>query len=333
MHWGLIGASTIAAQHMIDAIRAQPDNEISCVLSSNAERGRAFAREHNIASSASSLEELLADASIGCVYISTTNELHYEQALAAIAAGKHVLCEKPLAMNVSDARAMVHAAAAAKLVFATNHHLRNAGSHQKIKQLIAAGSVGEVLSIRIFHAVMLPPNLHGWRINSAAAGGGVIADIVVHDADTVRFYLDEDPQEVVALEQSGSLGQGVEDSAMALWRMPSGIMVQSHESFTHPSAGSGIEVHGSKGSIFARGVMTQRPVGTIELHNSGGVTPQSFSAHNLYESSVRRFIAATRGEGEPAASGVDGVKSLAVALAVKQAAVSGERVQVDYGEL
>ena len=83
------------------------------------------------------------------------------------------------------------------VVFATNHHLRNAGSHLAIKELIRSGRLGSVRSIRIFHAVMLPPQLQGWRIDNASAGGGVIPDIVVHDADTVRFHLDEDPKEVV----------------------------------------------------------------------------------------------------------------------------------------
>jgi len=182
--WGLIGASTIASRHMIGAIRAQSGHEIVSVLSSSGQRGQEFAASHEIAASTTSLDELLADAAIDAVYISTTNEKHLPQALAAIKAGKHVLCEKPLAMNVKDALSMVRAAEEAGLVFATNHHLRNAGSHIKIKQLIKSGKVGEVLSVRIFHAVYLPDFLQGWRINNAAAGGGVIADIVVHDADT-----------------------------------------------------------------------------------------------------------------------------------------------------
>ncbi len=331
MNWGLIGASTIAAQHMIAAIRSQPGQEVTNVLSSNAKRGAEFAKKHRIAGSTTSLEELLADASVEAVYISTTNDLHFPQAMAAIAAGKHVLCEKPLAINVADAVTIVRAAENAGVTFATNHHLRNAGSHLKIRELIQTGRIGDVLSIRIFHAVMLPENLQGWRINNAAAGGGVIPDITVHDADTVRFYLGEDPAEVVAIDHAGTLGQGVEDSAMSVWSMPSGVMVQSHESFTHPHAGTGIEVHGTDGSIFGRGVMTQQPTGQLELRTSDGTEQISFSDHDLYARSVRLFVGAVEGKGSPAADGIDGVKSLAVAEAVKQAAETGRRVAVDYG--
>ena len=94
--WGLIGASTIAKEHMIGAIRAQ-GGEVVAVMSSDAERGRAYAAENGIARSHDSVEALLADPAVEIVYISTTNELHKAQTLAAAAAGKHVLCEKPLA--------------------------------------------------------------------------------------------------------------------------------------------------------------------------------------------------------------------------------------------
>lgn len=333
MNWGLIGASTIASQFMINAIRSQDDHDVLSVLSSSEKRGREYARSHQIPHSFSDLADLLADPEIDAVYISTTNEKHKDQALAAIAAGKHVLCEKPLAMSVADAIEMVTAAKKSGVVFATNHHLRNAGSHLKIKELIQGGKIGTVQSIRIFHAVHLPENLQGWRIDNADAGGGVIPDIVVHDADTVRFYLDEDPFEVTAIERSESMGQGVEDSVMSIWTMPSGVMVQTHESFTHRFAGTGVEVHGTEGSIVARNVMTQKPVGEIHLTDENGTQSVPFSDHNLYSHSMSLFARAVKGDGRPSADGVDGVKSLAVAMAVKEAATSGQFVRVNYGGL
>ena len=331
MRWGLIGASTIASEWMIDAIRAQAGHEIAAVLSGDRTRGADYARRHGIDTCHTELDALVGDAGLDAVYISTTNEKHRPQALAAIAAGKHVLCEKPLAMSVAEAREMVAAAAARSVILATNHHLRCAGSHIAIRELITAGRVGRVLSLRVFHAVELPEHLRGWRINDASAGGGVIPDITVHDADTVRFYLDEDPLEVVSRAGASGMGDGVEDSVMSVWSMPSGVMVQSHESFTHPYARTGIEVHGTEGSIVARDVMTQRPVGEITLSNADGDHAIEFSPHNLYEHAVAAFAAAAAGDGRPAADGEDGVRSLAVALAVRDAAASGKAVEVDYG--
>ena len=141
VRWGLIGASTIARQFMIGAIRAQTDGEIAAVMSSNQERGASYARENNIPHAVSTLDALLGSG-VDAVYISTTNELHLEQALAAIKAGKHVLCEKPLALTSADARTMVAAAKAAGIVLGTNHHLRNAGAHRAMRETIATGRIG-----------------------------------------------------------------------------------------------------------------------------------------------------------------------------------------------
>ncbi|HLQ18274.1 MAG TPA: Gfo/Idh/MocA family oxidoreductase [Tabrizicola sp.] len=327
MRWGLIGASTIAEQHMIGAIRAT-GGEVAAVVSTTAPRARDYAAQHAIPASGDSLTLILDDTSIGAVYISSTNEKHSSQALAAIAAGKHVLCEKPLAMTVEEAAQMVRAAHAAGVTFATNHHLRCSGSHRAVRDLVRTGRIGRVLSLRLFHAVHLPPHLQGWRIDNPAAGGGVIPDITVHDADVARFLLGETPVSVVAEMTASGLGQGVEDSAMSVWTMPSGAMVQSHESFTHPFAGSGLEVHGDQGSIFAKGVMTQQPVGEVELVTAAGREAVPFSAHNLYAQGVADFLAAVAGQGSPAATGEDGIASLAVALAVREAARTGQRQPV-----
>jgi 1,5-anhydro-D-fructose reductase (1,5-anhydro-D-mannitol-forming) len=330
MRWGLIGASTIAEEHMIGAIRAT-GGEVAAVVSTTSARAQDFAAKHGIDQGGTDLALVLADPDLAAVYISSTNEKHHPQAMAAIAAGKHVLCEKPLAMAVAEASELVAAADRAGTVFATNHHLRCSGSHRAIRDLIAAGRIGRVLSMRIFHAVHLPESLRGWRISDAAAGGGVIPDITVHDADVARFLLGEDPATVVAEMTASGLGQGVEDSAMSVWTMPSGAMVMSHESFTHPFAGSGLEVHGTDGSIFAKGVMTQAPLGEITLVTASGQDVVPFAPHNLYVQGVQDFLSAVAGKGQPAATGRDGIASLAVALAVREAARTGVRQMVDYG--
>lgn len=331
MRWGLVGASTIAAEHMLAALRSPAGSEVTWVVSGRADHAAAYASQHGLPRATTSLDEMLSDPAVGAVYISSTNEKHRPQALAAIAAGKHVLCEKPLAMTVAEAIEMVRAAEDAGLVFATNHHLRNAATHLAIRDLVAEGRIGRALSARVHHAVHLPPHLQGWRINDAAAGGGVIPDITVHDADTVRFLLGEDPAEVVAMAGASGMGEGVEDSVMSVWSLPSGAMVTAHESFTHRFAGTGVEINGTEGSILGAGIMTQRPVGTVTLVTEAGREDVPAPAHNLYERAVRLFVDAAQGAGRPSADGWDGVKSLAVALAVREAARTGCRTHVDYG--
>lgn len=329
--WGLIGASTIASQWVLGAINAQPGNRCVGVFSSQPQRGQEYAAQHNLAKRYATLDELLADSDIHAVYISTTNELHKEQCLAAAAAGKHVLCEKPLALSVADALTMVRACDEAGVVMATNHHIRNAASHLKIKEVVSDGAIGDVLAARVFHAVYLPEHLQGWRLDRPDAGGGVILDIVVHDADTLRFHLDEDPDEVVGFDQNAGMGKkGLEDGSMAVIRFPSGAIAQTHESFVVRYAGSGFELHGTRGSIKAKNVMTQQPTGEIRLTTTKGESVIDYKPHNLYERALRLFVGAMRGEDRPAADGLDGVKSLAVALALKQSCQEGRAIKVQY---
>lgn len=330
--WALVGASTIAREWMIDAIR-QAGGEVCAVVSSSAERGSKFAQEFGISASYTTLDEALADSRIDAVYISTTNEHHYAQAMAAIAAGKHVLCEKPLALTLSDAHEMVAAGRAAGVVLATNHHLRNAATHRKLRELIAAGTIGKPLFARVFHSVYLPPHLQGWRLDQPQAGGGVILDITVHDADTLRFVLDAEPVSAVALGTGGAMAKGgLEDGVMAVLEFDNGVLAQLHDAFTTQFAGTGLEVHGSEGSLYARDVMTQRPVGEIVLRNASGQTVIPLEHENLYVRSLHAFHQAVHGNGAPAASGEDGVRSLATALAVQQACHTGQRTQISFAE-
>ena len=111
------------------------------------------------------------------------------QALAAVAAGKYVLCEKPLALSLEGARTMV-AAAAAGVVMGTNHHLRNAATHRRMRELIQSGDWAAACGSRLRRSSAAPPS--GWRIDRPDAGGGVILDITVHDADTLRFTLGDE---------------------------------------------------------------------------------------------------------------------------------------------
>jgi 1,5-anhydro-D-fructose reductase (1,5-anhydro-D-mannitol-forming) len=330
--WGVIGASTIAREYVIGAIRAQGDSDVVAVVSSDQERGRRFAGENGIARAHESVAALLADSAVDVVYISTTNELHHAHTLAAAHAGKHVLCEKPLALTTAEAREMVAACRGAGVVMGTNHHLRNAATHHAMRDAIAAGRIGQPLFARVFHAVYLPQHLQGWRIQSPGAGGGVILDITVHDADTLRFVLDDDPVEAVAMSHAaGMAAAGLEDGAMSVLRFRSGLLAQLHEAFTVRFAGTGFEVHGTEGSLVARNVMTQRPVGEVSLRTAEGETALPMGHESLYERGVRLFNAAVRGEGRPAATGEDGVWSLATALAVREAAASGRPVRIVTG--
>jgi 1,5-anhydro-D-fructose reductase (1,5-anhydro-D-mannitol-forming) len=329
LRWGLVGASTIAAEHMIDAFRANGGDAVA-VMSSNADRAAQYAAKHNITKSTTDLNALVEDKDIDAVYVSTTNELHREQVFAAAAAGKHVLCEKPLALTLPDARAMVVECSKRGVVMGTNHHLRNAATHRAMRDAIKAGRIGKPLFARVFHAVYLPPHLQGWRIEKPNAGGGVILDITVHDADTLRFVLDDEPQSVAAMTARGGMSRaGLEDGVMGVLCFSSGLLAQFHDAFTTKYATTGFEVHGDEGSLIARDCMTQAPKGDVLLRSAAGEEALKLDHEKLYVRSVRLFQGAVEGLNTPSATGEDGVKSLSVALSTLEAARSGAAAQID----
>ncbi|BAU31053.1 Gfo/Idh/MocA family protein [Microcella alkaliphila] len=332
LRWGLIGTSDIAQTRVIGAIRAC-GGAVEIVHSSSADRAATYAHANGIPAGTSDLPALLA-AEIDAVYISTTNDLHHPQSMAALAAGKHVLCEKPLAITIRDAREMIETAAERGLVLAANHHLPGSPLHAAARDLVRSGRIGTVLSARVHHAVLLPERLRGWRVESAAPGSGVIADITCHDASVLNPLLGR-PRRVAALSaHQGQWNAGAEDAVMTVIEYEGSagerILAQTHDAFTVEFDRTSLTIHGTLGSIHISDAMTQDTHGTVTLTTATGVEliPVDTS-RDLYEIIIDAFTAAIAGHGQPTASGEDGLAALRVALAAQESARTGRMVGMD----
>lgn len=333
LKWGLVGASDIAATRVIDAIRTSGGDAVG-VVSGSAERARDFAESHGLARFTTDLDELLG-WDLDAVYISSTNALHFEQATRALKAGKHVLCEKPLALEAGQAEAMVEMADELGLVLAANHHLPGSPLHAKVRELVAAGAIGTVLSAKVAHAVLLPERLRGWRLGQGTPGSGVILDITCHDASVLNPLLGT-PVAVTALavRQAGWNTGGQEDAAMTVIRYENGglapVLAQTHDSFTVGYAGTSLEVHGTDGTLQVINAMTQDTKGQVVLTTASGVQSVEVDcSEDLYVIGLRAFTAAVEGTGVPTATGRDGLLALKVALAAQESAVSGRTVHIN----
>jgi 1,5-anhydro-D-fructose reductase (1,5-anhydro-D-mannitol-forming) len=326
--WGFAGASTWARRYLVPAVRATEGARPVAVFSTSSERGAQFAQDCGLERAHASLEALLGDPGVDVVYVSTTNDLHAKLTIAAAEAGKHVLCEKPLAMTLQDAARMRDACRRADVVLGTNHHLRGAPAIVAARRLIDEGAIGEVRSARVFHANSLPSELRTWRLTRPEAGGGAVLDLTVHDADTIRFLLRDEIVEVVAATASDDLGNGiVEDSAMGVLRTARGALVSFHDSFTVPHAPTGVEIFGTTGAIVAPDALAPEPIGRVLLRRDRDLTEIELpKLRSIYEVAVARFTAAVLGEGEPLASADDGIASLAVAIAALESARTGRPV-------
>lgn len=326
MKWALIGASDIAATQVLPALR-HLGHEAAAVVGSDGERTARYAARHGIGRGTTSIEEALTG--VDAVYVSTTNERHAAGVHAAVGAGCHVLCEKPLATSLDQARAMVDAAAGAGVVMATNHHLRNSPVIRTLRGLVADGALGRVVGVRVAHTTLLPERLRGWRLGSEA-GAGVVLDLTVHDVDTVRFVTGAEVLEVAAIGMAQGMSAGGVDAVAVAGRLSGDATLHLHDAFTTPHARTAFEVFGTAGSALATDAMSQTPDGEVVLRRDDreGVLVDVGDRENLYVRGLRAFADAVAGHGAPPCTGEDGVRSLAVALAVGESLLTGRRISL-----
>src|SRR5579859_7980116 len=154
-NWGLIGLGKIAQVRIAPAFARSPTEHLVAVAGRDPARTAAFAAQHSAAPQ--TIAGLLADPTITAVYIAAANDLHAEYTLAAAAAGKHVLCEKPLARTAEEAEAMIVACRAAGVSLGTAFMMRFHPVHQAIRDLIAAGTLGKLLQARVQFGFQLQP--------------------------------------------------------------------------------------------------------------------------------------------------------------------------------
>ncbi|ORA38141.1 Gfo/Idh/MocA family protein [Mycobacterium aquaticum] len=334
--WGLIGASDIAETRMIPAMRRLGHN-VAGLASGDADHAARFAARNEIPNGTGEfgIEELLDDRGIDAVYISSTNARHLEQASAAAAAGKHVLCEKPVAVDLQSARRMTAACAAHGVVLGVNHHLPAAGTHRAVRELVRDGAIGRVLAVNVQHTSLLPERLRGWRLGDED-GAGVVMDLTCHDASVVNPLLGTRALRASAIVvRQHDWGPGrAEDAAVSALEYEGGVLVRLHDAFTTPNAPTRLEVYGDAGSIVADGVMTPEPEGTIMLRDARGEREVDVTdRRHTYDITLHHFASAAAGEGSPVVDGRDAADALAVALAVLDSARSERTVPVDFSPI
>ncbi|MEI2775017.1 MAG: Gfo/Idh/MocA family oxidoreductase [Tetrasphaera sp.] len=319
---GLVGASFVAADRMMPMF-APNGFEVSALFDTDEQRFPLWA-EHQIPMVSDDLDAVLG-SDIDAVYISSRNEQHAPQALAAAAAGKHILLEKPMALTMADARAVVDAAYRNGVKLAVNHHLPGGPVHSTVRRLVDEGRIGRLYSARINHAVALPQKVREWRL-APVPGGGVILDITVHDASVLNPLFGTMPLRVSALgvSQAPWNVHRTMDSVMTTIEYAAGDglpkLAQTHEAFGVPFPGTSMEVHGEDGAIVVHDAMTPTIEGTVTWHKPDGSVEDipTGAGEDLYSINLRRFRDFISDEGTPTVTSDEGLLALAVALAAER---------------
>ena len=300
----MIGASRMAGQRMIAAIRAG-GGSVLAVHSRNEARAKAFAEALQIPHAFTDLERMLALPGIEYVYVSNHPRRHAWSVAQALKAGKPILCEPPLALDVDEAERLTFMAQNRNLTLALNHRLRATPAILALKRALADEAIGDLLGGRISNARLLAPDLQGWRLDEP--GGGVLLDRTLHDLNMLRYLLNDEPGEVAGMEGRRILGETdasspvLEEAFLTLRMERSRAPIQLHDSFLLPHPMDVIEFYGARGTLIVRHWTGEDGDGRLERVRAGRVTPLPTPVpdppNDSYTRTVKAFLAAAGHDG------------------------------------
>jgi 1,5-anhydro-D-fructose reductase (1,5-anhydro-D-mannitol-forming) len=325
--WGIVGTGGAADRLVGPAIAADPESEVVAVVSRDEGRAKEYAEKHGARHAYTRYEDLLADPEVDVVYIASPNALHVDQAISAAAAGKHILCEKPLAMTPEDAVRVVEAARAQGVKLGTNFQTRHFAPVQDIHRLIQAGEIGDVLVVQAESSAGASP-LKGWRTEIGLAGMGTVNNLGVHPLDVVRHLVGSEVSEVAALTDVGRRDE-LETLALVLLRFEDGAVAYVNANQKVPFPQQDLEIYGTKGTILGRN--STRPFLDSEVivrTADGELTIQS-NTRDGFHRAIAAFSRAVLEDRTPSASGEDGLRSVEVVDAIRRSARSGAIVRLE----
>ena len=258
---GIIGCGKIAQVRHIPEYAANPYAEVYGFYDINVARAEELAKKYG-GKAYASYEELLADPEIEAVRVCAANHAHAEISIAALKAGKHVLCEKPMAVTLAECEAMVAAAEEAGKYLMIGQNQRLAKAHAKAKELIKQGAIGKVLTFRtIFghggpETWSIDPGSNVWFFDKTKAAMGAMADLGIHKTDMIQYVLGSKIVKTQAVlttldkrDATGSL-IGVDDNAICIYQMENGVIGTMTASWTYYAAEDNTTViYGTKGEL------------------------------------------------------------------------------------
>lgn len=321
----VIGCGSIAKHRHLPEYAANEHVELVAVCDIVKSRADEIASLYG-ATSYERAEELLQNENIDAVSVCTPNYLHAPISIAALKAGKHVLCEKPMATSKEDAELMIETAYEHDKKLMIAHNQRFVPSHAKAKALLASGELGKVYS---FRTAFGHPGPEGWSVDGKEswffekekAFIGAMGDLGVHKTDLIRYVLGEDIVEVGSfVETSAKDFATVDDNAVCILKSESGIIgtLAASWAYTAKEDNSTI-IYAEKGILrleddpvnslvvqYQTGEIVKYELGGIQTNDSGGQTSSEV---------IDRFVASILSDDESPVSGYEGMKSLQVVLA------------------
>lgn len=343
--WVVWGSCGIAKRRTIpEGILAADNAELAAVYDVDQKANAELAAQTGAVAAGSEEELLSLDAD--AVYIATPANLHYQQVCACAAAGKHVLCEKPLGMTNDEAQKMIAACEKAGVQLGVGFMMRFQAQHRAALKLIRDGKLGTPVYGRAQLSCWYPPMEGAWRQDPSKGGGGSLMDMGGHCMDLLEMFFGE-VKKVSCFINNSVHNYKAEDSAVAMLFFENGALATVDTFFCIPDAGSKtrLELYGSRGSILAEGTIGQGTAGEMAayfeerageydgLQNTGGgkkvaVNPEPV---NMYRAEIEEFSAAILEGHSTALTGKAGLRSQQILTACYESAHTGKAIELNDG--
>lgn len=336
---GVIGCGSIAQHRHLPEYRINKNVELTAVCDIHKDRTDAIAKQYGVAAF-TSFEELINSGIVDAVSVCTSNDLHAPVTIAALEAGIHVLCEKPIATSKQDAEAMIAAAERSGKKLMIAHNQRFVPSHIKARQLIQMGEIGKIYSFRTVFGHGGPENWSvegkgGWFFQKEKAFVGAMGDLGVHKTDLLRYLLGEEIVEVGSfVETSAKDFANVDDNAVCILKTESGIIGTLAASWTYVSKeDNSTIIYGEKAILrleddpihplivqYANGEVVKYELGKIQSNHGEGQNQSHV---------VEKFVESILLDQEPPISGKEGLKALKVILAALESEKTKKIIKVE----
>ena len=307
LRWGLIGCGDIARKRVAPALRDGAGCELVAVSRARAELAEGFAHEFGARRWHGEWSDLVRDPQIDAVYVATPVDLHAPQSIAAAEAGRHVLCEKPMALTTAQCRAMIDACRANGVRLGVAYYRRFYPVLRRIKEILAAGEIGRpgLVSIQAFEWHTIPEgSARTWFYHRDRSGGGVMMDFGCHRIEVLLNLLGP-VDEVRGLVGNTLFQREVEDTATACFRFRDGAMGQLAVSVSVEQPHDSLDLYGSSGSIHVP-VLNQ---GTLRVQSGGTERREDHPPHaNLHQPLIEDFTRAVLHGGQPEVGGEVGLE-------------------------
>ena len=314
IRWGLLGTSRINLK-LLRGASGTDKAEVVAVGSRSAESGQAFAAANGIAKVHASYEALLADPDIDAIYIPLPNSMHHPWTLKAIAAGKHVLCEKPYTRHPLQVDKAWDAAEAAGVVLMEAYMWRHTPQAARLKEL--SGQIGELIHVRSTFSHRLNDDAD-IRVDAGLEGGSLM-DVGCYCISGSRLIAGEEPESVYGEQVTAP--NGVDRRFTGVLRFPSGLVATFHSGFD--SFSESLEVTGREGTVSVPDPWhSQRGVLVVDGEE------QTVEARNPYQCELEDMAAAIRGEKAPLLGRDDAMGQARVIEALYRSAGTGEAIEL-----